>query len=95
MTFFLLQKHTSHTPGESRDLEMSEEEISEVGFFALYMLYVFMLIINTIVLKQNTHSLIFDSAVIANCVCHLQAYPIFVIQDPYTKYIVPLIASLR
>ena len=32
MPFFILQTRMSHTPGESRDSEMSEEEIIEVGF---------------------------------------------------------------
>ena len=32
MPFFILQTRMSYTPGESRDSEMSEEEIIEVGF---------------------------------------------------------------
>ena len=46
--FFLLQKHISHTSGELHDLEMSEEEIIEVGIiFSVHAIII--LIINTII----------------------------------------------
>ena len=88
---FLLQKHICHTSGELHDSEMSEREITEVGII-LSVHTIIMLIINIIMLKQ-----IFNSAVIATCVCHNN----IIIHNYYDSgslqslYIVPLIASLR
>ena len=77
--FFLLQKHTSHTPGESYDSKMSEEEIIEVGFICSVHAMI-MLIINTIMLKHS--ALFFDSVVIA-VFATITSLSITMIQDLY------------